>query len=91
MDGGAEGRLPRGALPAAPDTRARISSGDIAAARRAGDKAKEQSKIETLDYLRRMREVLDVPLHRTVRFAVTDGLRPRGCGVTTADATRRWR
>ncbi len=35
---------------------------EIAAAHRSGDKAKEQSKTETLDYVRRMREVLDAPL-----------------------------
>ncbi len=43
-------------------TRERDLEWQIAAARRTGDKAKEQSKLETLDYLRRMREVLDVPL-----------------------------
>jgi hypothetical protein len=35
---------------------------EIAAAHRSGDKAKEQSKTETLDYVRRMREVLEAPL-----------------------------
>ena len=35
---------------------------DIAAAHRSRDKATEQAKIETLDYVRRRREVLEGPL-----------------------------
>jgi hypothetical protein len=42
-------------------TRERDLEWQIAAARRTGDKAKEQSKIETLEYLRRLRDTLDLP------------------------------
>jgi hypothetical protein len=43
-------------------TRERDLEWKIAAARRSGDKAKEQSKTETLDYVRRLRETLEAPL-----------------------------
>ena len=43
-------------------TRERDLEWKIAAARRSGDKAKEQSKLETLDYLRRVRDTLETPL-----------------------------
>lgn len=35
---------------------------EVAAARRSGDKAREQSETETLDYVRRLREVLETPV-----------------------------
>ncbi len=43
-------------------TRERDLEWQIAAARRTGDKAKEQSKIDTLEYLRRLRDTLETPL-----------------------------
>jgi len=61
-------------------TRERDLEWRIAAARRSGNTAKEQSELDTLDYLRRMRDVLDVPLPEPSASSP-----PAGSGVPGAE------